>query len=134
FPYTTLFRSTITIVGWPGSNHVPIGTLDCNGSGCHTTTNVNAGGFKLGAASITSPTLGVAGHATGAAAVAACQTCHESAPYGGMIASSASTAGHSRPTSLHKIHPTSRDCHGCHTPAPTFASDVPGGAKPSNHI
>ena len=41
----------ITIVSTPG-NHIPIGSLDCNGSGCHTTTNVNAGGFKLGAASI----------------------------------------------------------------------------------
>src|ERR1700730_16186038 len=126
--------NTITIVGWPGSNHIPIGSLDCNGSGCHTATNVNPGGFKLGAASITSPTLGVAGPATVAAAVAACQTCHESAPYVGMIASSASTAGDSRPTALDKIHPTSGDCNGCHTTAPTFASDVTGGAKPSNHI
>src|SRR6202035_1437572 len=126
--------NTITIVGWPGSTHMPIGTLDCNGSGCHTTTNVNAGGFKLGAASITSPALRGAGHTTIAAAVAACQTCHESAPYVGMIASSASTAGDSRPTALDKIHPTSGDCNGCHTTAPTFASDVTGGAKPSNHI
>src|SRR3984893_7250794 len=48
----------ITIVTTP-SNHIPIGSLDCNGSGCHTTTNVNAGGFRLGAASIASPTLSV---------------------------------------------------------------------------
>src|SRR5204862_279378 len=37
--------ANITIVSNP-SNHMPIGNLDCNGSGCHTTTNVNAGGFK----------------------------------------------------------------------------------------
>ena len=49
------------------SNHIPIGSLDCNGSGCHTTTNVNPGGFKLGAASVAAPTLTVAGHTTVAA-------------------------------------------------------------------
>src|SRR6202043_4111347 len=123
----------VTLVSTP-SNHMPIGTLDCNGSGCHTTTNVNAGGFKLGAASIASPPLSVAGHATVAAAVASCQTCHESAPYVGMIASSASTAGDSRPTALDKIHPTTGDCNGCHTTAPTFASDGTGSAKPADHI
>ena len=48
--------ANITIVSTP-ANHFPIGTLDCNGSGCHTTTNVNAGGFKLGSASIATPTL-----------------------------------------------------------------------------
>src|SRR5205823_13425265 len=102
---------------------MPIGNLDCNGSGCHTTANVNAGGFKLGTASMANPTLTVAGHGTVAAAVAACATCHESAPYVGMIASSASTAGDSRPTALDKIHPTSGDCNGCHTTTPTFARD-----------
>ena len=39
------------------ANHIPIGNLDCNGSGCHTTANVNPGGFKLGSANINSPTL-----------------------------------------------------------------------------
>ncbi|TLZ27568.1 MAG: hypothetical protein E6K27_05050, partial [Gammaproteobacteria bacterium] len=72
----------MTIVGWPGSSHFPIGTADCNASGCHSTSNVNPGGFKLAAASLTSPTLTVAGHTTIAAhGVAGCQGCHESAPY-----------------------------------------------------
>ena len=70
--------ANITMVTGP-ANHIPIGSLDCNGSGCHRTENVNAGGFKLGTASINTPTLTVAGHSTVAAAVAACQTCHESA-------------------------------------------------------
>src|SRR5437762_8846544 len=83
--------TNVTLVTAPG-NHIPIGTLDCNGSGCHGTTNVNPGGFKLGTANIASPTLSVAGHTTVAAAVAACQTCHESAPYIGMLASTATTA------------------------------------------
>src|SRR5262249_46592190 len=79
--------ANITIVTHP-TNHFPIGTLDCNGSGCHSTANVNAGGFKLGTANISSPTLTAAGHATVATA-AACATCHETAPYLGMMPSSA---------------------------------------------
>src|SRR6202035_881448 len=125
--------ANVTIVTTPG-NHMPIGTLDCNGSGCHTTTNVNAGGFKLGTASVSSPTLTVAGHSTVAAAVSACQTCHESAPYVGMLVGTATTAGDSRPTALDKNHPTSGDCNGCHTTTPTFATDQTGTAKPANHI
>src|SRR5204863_270427 len=125
--------ANITMVTTPG-NHMPIGTLDCNRSGCHSTTNVNTGGFKLGTASIAGPTLSVAGHTTVAAAVAACQTCHESAPYVGMRASTATTAGDSRPTALDKIHPTTGDCGTCHTTTPTFATDQTGNAKPANHI
>jgi hypothetical protein len=125
--------ANITIVTNPG-NHIPFGSLDCNGSGCHTTSNVNAGGFKLGAASIASPTLTVAGHNTVAAAVTGCTTCHESAPYVGMLASSATTAGDSRPTAFDKAHPTSGDCNGCHTTTPTFTTNQTGGSKPSNHI
>src|SRR5207244_8562203 len=75
--------ANVTIVSTP-SNHFPIGALDCNGSGCHTTTNVNAGGFRVGAASLASPTLMVAGHTTVAAAVGDCPTCQEAAPYVGM--------------------------------------------------
>src|SRR5260221_259161 len=116
------------------SNHFPISSLDCNGSGCHSTTNVNAGGFKLGTASIAAPTLTVAGHTTIATAVSGCQTCHESSPYVGMLASTATTAGDSRPTALDKLHPTSGDCNGCHTTTPTFATDQTGNAKPANHI
>ena len=87
---------------------MPIGTLDCSGSGCHTTTNVNPGGFKIGAASLTTPTLTVAGHTTVAAAVSSCQTCHETAPYVGMIPSSATAGGDSRPTAFDKSAPDHR--------------------------
>ena len=127
--------ANITIVTTP-SNHMPIGSLDCNGSGCHTITNVNAGGFRLGAASINAPTLTVTGHTTVAAAVASCQTCHQSAPYVGMIASSNTTAGDSRPSAtLDAAHPASGDCNGCHTTTPVFATNQTGGsAKPANHI
>ncbi len=124
----------VTIVTTPG-NHIPIGTLDCNGSGCHTVANVNPGGFKLGSPSITAPTLNVPGHVTVAAAVAGCQGCHETAPYLGMLVSTPTGAGDSRPTSLDKSHPTTGDCNGCHTTTPTFASDQTGGStKPTNHI
>ena len=78
--------ANITIVRSPG-NHIPVGNLDCNGSGCHTTAKVTAGGFRLGAASVNAPTLNVAGHTTVAGQVAACTTCHETAPFVGMIAS-----------------------------------------------
>src|SRR5258708_24091843 len=37
--------ANITIVSTP-ANHFPFATHDCSGSGCHTTTNVNAGGFR----------------------------------------------------------------------------------------
>src|SRR6516162_4270057 len=126
----------VSIVTSPG-NHIPIGTLDCNGSGCHSTTNVNAGGFKLGAASLTAPTLTVVGHTTiaGSGGVSGCQTCHQTAAFMGMIAGTNTTAGDSRPTAtLDKNHPASGACNGCHTTTPTFASDVTGGAKPANHI
>ncbi len=128
--------NTMTIVGWPGSSHFPIGTADCNASGCHSTSNVNPGGFKLHAASLTAPTLNVAGHATIAAhGVAGCQGCHESAPYLGMIASSASAWGDSRPQAFDKTHPATGDCNGCHTTSPTFATNQSGSsAKPANHI
>ncbi len=53
---------------------MPIGSLDTNGSGCHTTKNVNTVGFKIGAASISAPTLNVAGHTTVAAAIGGCQS------------------------------------------------------------
>src|SRR5215471_16109190 len=128
--------ANITMVTSP-SNHIPIGTLDCNGSGCHSTINVNPGGFKLGTASISAPTLSVAGHTTigGAGGVAGCQTCHQSAQYLGMVVGTNTTAGDSRPTTtLDANHPTSGDCSGCHTTTPTFASDQTGGSKPANHI
>src|SRR5207237_1754752 len=86
----------VTVVTTPG-NHMPIRSLDCNGSDCHTTTNVNAGGFKLGTANISSPTLSITGHTTVAGAVPACQTCHEGAAFLGMLASGTS-AGDSRPS------------------------------------
>jgi hypothetical protein len=125
--------ANITIVSTP-SNHIPIGSLDCNGSGCHTTTNVNAGGFKLGTANVSTPTLTVAGHTT-VTVVGACSTCHETAPYLGMAVSTATTWGDSRPTAYDKAHPTSGECSGCHTTTPTFATNQSGSsAKPPNHI
>ncbi len=130
----TLSFANITTVGKP-ANHMPIGALNCNGSGCHTTTNVNPGGFKIGAANLSSPTLTVAGHTTVKTATPACQTCHETAPYVGMIASTASAAGDSRPTAFDKNHPTTGDCSGCHTTTPTFTTNQSGSsAKPANHI
>jgi hypothetical protein len=128
---TTFANVTITSTS---ANHIPIGALDCNGSGCHSTTNVNPGGFNIGAANVASPTLNIAGHSTVAAAVPGCQSCHETAPYQGMIASSASAAGDSRPTAFDKGHPTAGDCVGCHTTTPTFTTNVTAAAKPANHI
>jgi len=78
--------ANVTITSTPG-NHIPIGSLNCNGSGCHSTTNVNPGGFNIGTANINNPTLTTAGHSTIAAAVGSCQTCHETAPYLGMLTS-----------------------------------------------
>jgi hypothetical protein len=127
--------ANVTIVSSP-SNHIPIGTLDCNGSGCHSTANVNPGGFNIGTASLTAPTLTVAGHTTiaGSGGVSGCQTCHETSPYLGMIVGTAAAWGDSRPTAYDKSHPTSGDCSGCHTTTPTFASDQTGNTKPANHI
>src|SRR5437763_1394623 len=118
----------------PGVIHHPaVSALTC--ASCHTTANVNPGGWKTGSASITAPTLSVAGHTTIAAAgVAGCMNCHATAPYMGMIASSNTAAGDSRPnTTLDSKHPATGDCGNCHTTAPTFALDVTAG-KPSNHI
>src|SRR6516162_6381452 len=127
--------ANVTIVSTP-TNHIPIGSLDCNGSGCHSTTNVNPGGFHIGAASTATPTLTVAGHTTigGAGGVSGCQTCHEAAPYLGMSASTVAAWADSRPTAYDKGHPTSGDCNGCHTTTPTFFTNQSGGAKPANHI
>jgi len=126
---------TFTMVTTPG-NHIPIGTADCNGSGCHSTSNVNPGGFRVGAASLTAPTLTVTGHTTIAShGVSGCQSCHESASYLGMMAGSAATWGDSRPQAFDKAHPASGDCNGCHTTSPTFATNQMGSsAKPANHI
>src|SRR5262249_26370272 len=88
--------ANITIVSSPG-NHIPIGSLDCNGSGCHSTANVNPGGFRLGAANINAPTLSAAGHTTVTGAGFACATCHETAPYMGMIPSTAAPGADSPP-------------------------------------
>ena len=71
----------------------------------------------------------MAGHTTVAAAVPSCQTCHETAPYQGMIASSASAAGDSRPTAFDHGHPTAGDCSGCHTTTPTFTTNVTAAGK-----
>ncbi len=83
--------ANITITTSPAA-HIPVGNLDCGSSGCHTATTVTPGGFSLGSASIGNPTLGAAGHATVAGVVPACQTCHQTAGFVGMVAST-TTAG-----------------------------------------
>src|SRR4029077_13517114 len=97
----------------------PSAILDDNGWACHTAANLNPGGFKIGAGSsgnLTSPTLNIAGHQTVAAAVPACNSCHETAPYIGMMPGSASAWGDSRPTAYDSKHPLPpADCGGCHT-------------------
>jgi len=93
------------------------------------------GGFKVGAASVTNPTLTVAGHTTVASAVPSCMTCHETSPYVGMMASTKAAAGDSRPQALDPAHPPSGDCNGCHSTSPTFTTNQMGSsAKPANHI
>src|SRR5207249_4635167 len=74
--------ANITLVTNP-SNHFPFGTLDCNRSGCHTMTNVTAGGggFKLASASITALKLAGPSTTTGAALASACQPYPETYPY-----------------------------------------------------
>src|SRR3569833_4379888 len=125
--------ANVTITSTP-SAHIPTGTIDCGSSGCHGTSNVASGGFNLGAASITMPTLGTAGHSTVAAAVPACQTCHQSAAFVGMVASTTAPSD-ARPTaSVDAGHPTSGDCSGCHTTTPTFSGNLTSAGKPANHI
>ena len=77
--------ANITIVSTPG-NHIPIGTLDCNGSGCHTHDQRQHRRLQARQRQHLQPDAEVAGHTTVAAAVASCQTCHEAAPYLGMLA------------------------------------------------
>src|SRR5207249_6763950 len=80
--------------------------------------------------SLSSPTLTVAGHTTVAGMT--CMTCHESAPYLGMLTST-TAASDSRPT-FDTVHPTTGDCGGCHTTAPTFSTNQTGNALPAKHI
>jgi hypothetical protein len=69
------------------------------------------------------------------------QPCHESAPYLGMMASTASAWNDSRPPTTASYdktpHPTATqgpECSSCHTTTPTFYSNQSGGSKPANHI
>ena len=106
---------------------MPIGTADCNGSGCHVTNGGAVGGFKIGAGSAgnpTNPTLTAVGHTTVAGAgVSGCNTCHETASYIGMVPSTASPGADSRPNSYLPAHPAApQDCGNCHVTTPTFAS------------
>jgi hypothetical protein len=135
--------NTITILSWPVSNHIPIGSspLDCSGAGCHTTANVNPGGFKIGIANVNVSTLTVAGHATVAAAVGGCATCHESAPYLGMTGSTTTAWGDSRPpvtasydTAPHPTAAQAPECGTCHSTSPTFAKNQSSNALPTGHI
>src|SRR3989440_9842850 len=108
FPYTTLFRSVqchgssafniaanpvFTMMMKPG-NHIPIGNVDCNGSGCHTTANVNPGGVRIrpGNPSISTPTLDVHGH-TAVAGVGTRARCAESRQGLGMLVDTSAAAG-----------------------------------------
>jgi hypothetical protein len=127
--------ANVTITTTP-ANHIPTGSADCNGSGCHVTNGGAAGGFKIGAAAPATPTLNSGGHTTIAnAGVSGCSGCHETATYLGMMASTSSTWADSRPTAYDKNHPTSGDCNGCHTTTPTFYTNQSGSsAKPTNHI
>src|SRR5205814_3378864 len=115
--------ANVTIVSTP-ANHIPIGSLDCNGSGCHGTTNVNAGGFNLGTANISSPTLTVAGHATVAAAVPACATCHATSLYMGMTPSTALPGGDSRPGAYDAPHHITPANTGCRTNSHATTPDL----------
>jgi hypothetical protein len=131
----------VTPIKTTPSNHIPVGSIDCNGSGCHTTTNVTVGGngFFIRAASITLPSLDATGHATvnTPTGVASCTTCHlQKTTFMGMIVgSSMSVQGDDRPQSYDTAHPASGDCGGCHTTKPTFATNQSGSAaKPANHI
>src|SRR5205807_3419396 len=137
-PGTTVITTfgNVTLVTNP-SNHIPFATLDCNGSGCHSTSNVNpgSGGFKIGTANITSPTLSVAGHTTVTGGGLACASCHETAPYLGMLPSTATPGADSRPNSYLAMHPATGDCGNCHVTTPTFATNLlPTAPKPANHI
>jgi hypothetical protein len=133
----------VTPLTTPG-NHIPIGTgaaaLDCNASGCHSANGGAAGGFKLGTASINSPTLGISGHIS-VASVSNCAGCHETGAFIGMVASTAGVIGDSRPptnasydTTPHPTAAQAPDCAGCHTTAPTFGGNVTAGSKPPGHI
>src|SRR6267154_5564809 len=46
---------------------------------------------------------------------------------------STTTASDSRPT-FDAVHPTTGDCSGCHTTAPTFSTNQMGNALPAKHI
>src|SRR5205814_211913 len=50
--YGMTWQTNVGVTLWrrPSASHYA--GRDCNGSGCHTTGNVNAGGFKLAAASL----------------------------------------------------------------------------------
>lgn len=112
-------------------NHIPVGSLDCASSGCHQAYASNPR-FMIGAASLTAPTLNVAGHATVAAAgQGSCTTCHEAGTsYAGMLTSTASMSD-VRPT-YDSAHPASGDCGTCHTTTPTFFSDIT--TQPPGHV
>src|SRR5207302_8096844 len=109
--------------------------IDCYHAGAGIPAIHVAGVQTFALPSLASPTLTVAGHTTVAAAVGACSTCHETAPYVGMLASTATAWGDSRPQAYDKAHPASGDCSGCHTTTPTFATNQMGSsAKPATHI
>jgi len=99
--------------GMPG-NHLPIGVtgvapIPCEG--CHSTTN-----FTTWAGTLINHT---------SAAPLPCAACHETAAFLGMVPSTNTAAGDSRPNAtLDPNHPTSGDCGQCHTTA-SFAANRP---------
>src|SRR5437667_10075437 len=115
----------MTVAGSPGNIRIATASADCNGSRCHATANVSPGGFKIGTANISTPTLTVAGHTTIASGgVSGCSNCHETAPYLGMMASSNTAAGDSRPNpTLDSQPPTAGACGHCHVPSTDFPPD-----------
>ena len=89
---------------------------------------------SIGAASITSPDTDRGRTHDGGGSGQRCQTCHETAPYVGMLASSATAAGDSRPTAFDKSAPDQRRLQRLPYDDADLPTNQTGGAKPANHI
>lgn len=121
-------------------NHIPIGSVECNSSGCHGPYVDSTSHFVIGNGASntdpTHPTLDVAGHATAAAAgVTSCATCHGAGTsYAGMITSTATLSTDVVPgPAVDPYHAKYvGDCQACHTTTPTFAGNV--SALPTGHM
>jgi hypothetical protein len=128
----------------PAATHIPpdnasSGTVAC--SSCHSATSFGTGGFKI----TSSPVLSVAAHSAVAAAVPACDSCHESAnvtpadlTFQGVGANiylrpnNGANSGLSQGTdTAHVGQAATGDCGGCHTTTPPFSNAT---SKPAGHI